>query len=170
MIHKFNYWSAALTVVSLMLQATWILELMSSQRTGHWFSSCLTGRTSSNMTQLSSVISRLHPFVLLLLCCVLMAVCHQLAATTSQCGDHTGPSWQMTCHIEHITVIGNRLGKRKSRSHSETRWRIYACRPQLLSLSKHSPKGSGVGGVGGDGCSQETGPNRTTQCRLETRK
>lgn len=32
-------------------QATQILQLVSSQQTGHWFSSCLIGWTSSNMTQ-----------------------------------------------------------------------------------------------------------------------
>ena len=82
------------------------------------------------------------------------------------------PYWPVADDMSYWTHYCNpeQAREKESRSHSEPRWRIHASQPQLLSLSKHRPKGSGVGGVVGDGCSQETGPNRTTQCRLETRK
>lgn len=47
---------------------------------------------------------------------------------------------------------------------------IYAPQPQLLSLSKQSLMGSGAGGVGPMAVVKTTGPNRTAQHRLKTRK
>jgi len=99
-----------------------------------------------------------------------MTARHQLAITTSQCGDHTGQSWQMTCHIEHI--IYNPEQARKSNAGATQRKdrgvadadairRLKMQQPQLLSLSKHSPKGSGVGGVGVVSGVMTTGLNST---------
>lgn len=117
------------------------------------------------MTQLSNF--QTESFVFLSLCCILMAVCQLLDITASQCGDHTGRSWQATCLIEHISLILNRLRERKVTPSQDggvadasaiKRLKMASPQPRLLSLSKHSLQRSGVGGVRGDGCSQD---NRT---------
>lgn len=111
------------------------------------------------------------------LCYILKAAHHQLAITPSQCGDHTQ---QMTCHIESIIVILTRWGEGEHRgrcwkcTHDKRGQKFHLCSTvSALIVIKTKSEGISVGWVGGVGAVavvKATGPNRTTQHRLKTRK
>lgn len=102
---------------------------------------------------------------------------HGSASPISNCqyGDHTGRSWQMTCHIEHIILILSRLGNGKvggtpgrdggvadaptiMRLKMSSRLCTTAWAPKVIKTKSEEIRGGVVGAVA---AVMATGPNRT---------